>query len=160
MYWGLQHYEFHNLLLLLLLILIMRFFLATERRERTVIVCTVVAVGLISLAIDGQLGLKMYPVLVNLGFLFVFSHSLYFSPTIIERFARISEPNLTVEMLSYTRNLTGIWCGFFLFNGAVAAATALWASNEIWLLYNGFIAYLLMGSLFAGEWLFRRYKLR
>ena len=37
----------------------------------------------------------------------------------------------------------------------LALATALWASDKTWALYNGLIAYLLMGALFAGEWLVR-----
>jgi uncharacterized membrane protein len=37
-------------------------------------------------------------------------------------------------------------------NGGVALVTALWASAATWSLYNGFVAYLLMGVLFAGEY--------
>ncbi len=52
--------------------------------------------------------------------------------------------------------MTLVWSIFFVVNGSVAAATALWASDEIWVLYNGFIAYLLIGTLAAGEWLLRQ----
>ena len=45
---------------------------------------------------------------------------------------------------------------FFALNGAVALITALWASAATWSLYNGVIAYLLMGVLFAGEYGARR----
>ena len=38
-------------------------------------------------------------------------------------------------------------------NGALY--TALYADMKIWALYNGLIAYLLMGALFAGEYLVR-----
>jgi uncharacterized membrane protein len=44
---------------------------------------------------------------------------------------------------------------FFGINGAIALATALWASAAFWSLYNGLIAYMLMGLLFAGEYLVR-----
>jgi uncharacterized membrane protein len=40
-------------------------------------------------------------------------------------------------------------------NGVVALVTALWASDAVWTLYNGFIAYIAMAVLFAGEWLIR-----
>jgi uncharacterized membrane protein len=46
---------------------------------------------------------------------------------------------------------------FLGINGALAVYTAFYASREIWALYNGFVAYLLMGALFAGEWLVRRH---
>jgi len=58
--------------------------------------------------------------------------------------------------VAYTRKVTIMWCAFFVANGLAALATALWASNEVWLLYNGLVSYLLMGALFAGEWLVRR----
>lgn len=124
------------------------------------IIFTVAAVGFISWLVDGQVGLKIYPVMINAGFLVMFIQSLYFPPNIIERFARLSEPELSAKMLSYTHKVTWVWSGFFLLNGAISAATALWATDEIWMFYNGFIAYILMGSLFAGEWLVRRYRLK
>jgi uncharacterized membrane protein len=51
-----------------------------------------------------------------------------------------------------------VWCGFFILNGCMAAWTAFAASRETWALYNGLISYLLMGVLFAGEWVFRRWR--
>jgi uncharacterized membrane protein len=51
--------------------------------------------------------------------------------------------------------VTQVWCWFFSVNGAIALATALWASPAIWTLYNGLIAYLVMGLLFAGEYVVR-----
>ena len=44
---------------------------------------------------------------------------------------------------------------FFIVNGAIALWTALAASDATWALYNGLIAYGLMGAMFAGEWLLR-----
>lgn len=49
-----------------------------------------------------------------------------------------------------------MWCVFFVFNGALAVATALWTSDRVWALYNGLIAYVLIGTLFSVEWLVRR----
>jgi len=52
-----------------------------------------------------------------------------------------------------------VWCGFFVLNGAIALGTALWASEAVWSLYTGVISYVLMGLLFAGEYLVRlRFK--
>jgi uncharacterized membrane protein len=101
------------------------------------------------------LPLKLYPVLVN-GVLFsVFAYSLVSPPSMIERFARIREPNLPVRAISYTRRVTQVWCIFFFANGAIALVTALWASPATWTLYNGLIAYVMMGLLFAGEYVVR-----
>jgi uncharacterized membrane protein len=39
----------------------------------------------------------------------------------------------------------------------MALITALWSSPGAWWLYNGLIAYVLMGILFAGEYCVRLY---
>jgi uncharacterized membrane protein len=44
----------------------------------------------------------------------------------------------------------------FVFNGVVALYTALACSREVWAAFNGLIAYVLVGALIAGEWLYRR----
>lgn len=119
------------------------------------------AAGALLLAVVAMLGnqllpLKLYPVLVNSVLLIVFGLSLLRPPTAIERIARMHEPNLPESGVRYTRRVTEVWCGFFLINGAIALYTALYASEATWVLYNGLIAYLLMGVLFAGEYLLRR----
>jgi uncharacterized membrane protein len=112
--------------------------------------------SLASLFGDSWLPLKLYPVMVSAVLLCVFGASLVRPPTVIERIARLREPHLPAAAVAYTRKVTQVWCVFFVANGLAALATALWASKEIWLLYNGLISYLLMGTLFAGEWLVRR----
>jgi len=104
---------------------------------------------------NALLPLKLYPVLVNLGMLAVFGYSLYAPPSMIERMARLSDPALPAYAIAYTRRVTQVWCGFFVMNGTLALLTAVWASAAIWSLYNGVLAYVLMGCLFAGEYLVR-----
>jgi uncharacterized membrane protein len=104
---------------------------------------------------DQLFTLRFYPVIANAAVLLLFSWSLYSPPSLIERIARIQHPNLPPEGVVYTRRVTQIWCLFFIINGSIALATALWGSFEIWSLYNGFIAYVLMGILFAGEYIVR-----
>jgi uncharacterized membrane protein len=105
---------------------------------------------------NSLLPLKLYPLLVNGVFLAVFAISLARPPSAIERIARLTEPDMPPEGVAYTRRVTQVWCGFFVVNGLISLATALWASNAVWALYNGLISYGLMGLLFAGEWLVRR----
>jgi uncharacterized membrane protein len=104
---------------------------------------------------NALLPLKLYPVLVNLGMLAVFGYSLYAPPSVIERMARLSDPALPAYAVAYTRRVTQVWCGFFVINGTLAMVTAIWASAAVWSLYNGVLAYVLMGCLFAGEYLVR-----
>jgi uncharacterized membrane protein len=86
----------------------------------------------------------------------VFSTSLRFGPPLVERLARLQEPDLPPFAVAYTRRVTQVWCGFFVLNGSLALLTALYASDRVWMLYNGLLAYVMMGVLFAGEWLVRR----
>lgn len=100
--------------------------------------------------------LRFYPVFMNLAMLILFSASLFWPPSLIEQFARVSEPNLPESGIKYTRKVTQVWCMFFIVNGAIAFWTALYADWASWTLYNGLIAYVLMGILFVGEWLVRK----
>ena len=99
--------------------------------------------------------LRFYPVMVNAAMLLFFSWSLWSPPSLIERIARIQHPDLPSEGVIYTRRVTQVWCAFFIVNGSIALITALWSSIEVWSLYNGLIAYLLMGLLFVGEYIVR-----
>lgn len=92
-----------------------------------------------------------YPVLVNAVLLAVFAASLWRPPTIIERIARLREPDLPPAAVVYTRRVTIVWAVFFALNGAAALYTTVATSLETWTLYNGFVAYLLIGALFIGE---------
>ncbi len=105
------------------------------------------------------LPLKLYPVLVNAALLAGFGASLFTPVSAIERMARLSGQQFPPAAQAYMRTATQVWCGFFVFNGAVAFGTALWASEAVWSLYTGVISYALMGLLFAGEYLVRlRFK--
>ena len=90
-------------------------------------------------------------VLAAVGF---FAGSLKSRP-IIERFARMKHPDLPPEGVRWCRKVTVVWCVFFVLNGSAALATVLSGDRDLWTLYNGFVSYLLMGLLFAGEWLLR-----
>jgi len=116
------------------------------------------ALGLAGLTVlaNDALPLKLYPVLVNSVLLIVFGASLVHPPSAIERLARLREPDLDLRGVAYTRGVTQLWCAFFVVNGGIALATSLWASDAVWALYNGLIAYLLIGTLMGGEWLFRQ----
>jgi len=100
--------------------------------------------------------LKLYPALVNGVMLGVFASSLWRGPSVVERLARLRETDFPPAAVAYTRRVTQVWCGFFVVNGLIAAATALWASAAVWALYNGLLSYVAMGALRGGEWLVRR----
>ena len=99
--------------------------------------------------------LHLYPSLVNLGLLVAFASTLVRGQTMIEKFARMGNPKLGEHAVRYTRRVTQLWCVFFALNGAFSAYTALFWSPAAWSLYNGAIAYGLVGVLLAGEIIWR-----
>lgn len=112
-------------------------------------------VFLVAVWSNAWLPLKLYPVLVNAALLAMFAYSLIYPPSIIERLARMRNPDLPAQAIAYTRRVTQVWFVFFAINGLFSLMTALWASPATWTLYNGLIAYLMMGLLFAGEYVVR-----
>jgi uncharacterized membrane protein len=100
--------------------------------------------------------LRFYPVCMNVMMLMLFALTLVNPPTIVERIARVRNPDLPASAVRYTRKVTWVWCGFFVLNGSVALYTSLATSIETWTLYNGMVAYMFMATLFAGEYCVRR----
>jgi uncharacterized membrane protein len=115
-----------------------------------------IASGVSMLLSNHPLAVRLNPVWISLTMLAVFGWSLYSPPSMIERFARLAQPQLPPHAIAYTRRVTQIWCVFFVVNAAVALWTALAASLPVWTLYNGLVSYLLMGLLLAIEFLVRR----
>jgi uncharacterized membrane protein len=119
------------------------------------------AAGALGLALWSCFGhallpLKLYPVLMNAVFLVLFLVSLAYPPSAVERMARWREPHLPASAVAYTRRVTQVWCVFFVLNGSMALATALWASAEVWALCNGLLSYGAMGLLMGAEWCARQ----
>lgn len=122
--------------------------------SRLILIITI-ALCFLALLMKSGSWMLCYPVLVNIIMLGIFTYSLFNPPSIIEHFARSQTPDLSAEGVVYTRNLTKIWCAFFVLNGAISLYT-IQISIEVWTLYNGLISYILIGSLLAGEWLYRK----
>lgn len=130
--------------------------LVLRRQQNWLLTLAVLAFCTLLFAANQPNLLHWYPVLVNGLLLLIFAASLINGPPVIERLARLQEPELSSAGVVYTRKVTLAWIVFFAVNATVAAAVTLWAPRNWWLLYNGFIAYILIGLLFAGEWLIRQ----
>lgn len=100
---------------------------------------------------------RLYPVFMNAMMFVTFAATLWSPPSMIERFARMLEPELDQRGVCYTRSVTQVWLGFFTLNGGIALWTALAGTQAQWALYNGAICYFVAGLLFAGEWLVRQH---
>lgn len=155
-YFGMEHFAPWQFALLLGALWAARA-LTGERRPGS-LGMALVAMGFCLLlgVFDSPRLLRWYPVLISAFMLGLFGLSLIVGPPIIERLARLREPQLPAKAIVYTRQVTIVWCVFFFCNGLLAAALTLWAPLSWWMLYTGLISYGLMGLLFAIEWLIRQ----
>ncbi|EKS6887741.1 hypothetical protein QCH21_003245 [Enterobacter bugandensis] len=158
---GLTHNSLPWLLPVMALLLLLR--LRQARRNtgpmRYVVQCVAlagIALCAASYLLKTHQWLLFYPVVVNLVMLAVFGGSLWTAMPLVERLARLREPNLPPEGVRYTRRVTLVWCGFFIGNGAMALYTVMHGDMHLWTLWNGMVAYILMGTLMAAEWLVRQ----
>lgn len=119
-----------------------------------------VALNVVSVAIvltNSERIMKLYPAFVNLGLLVAFGATLVKGPSMVEKFARRTYPDPPGHIVRYTRGVTRLWCGFFAANGVFSAWTAFFWPARMWSLYNGAIAYAIIGALIVGEIAWRRW---
>ncbi|AOE50975.1 COG4648 family protein [Kangiella sediminilitoris] len=165
-YFGLQYIEPKYLALTLAGLVILRALLSKSQLLSSVkglwfiILMAGLTVAALSFLQNSTLGLKLYPVIITTSFLVVFGYSLYKPPTVIERLARLQEPDLPPEGVAYTRTVTKVWCGFFILNLAISIYTVFYSSMAVWTLYNGLISYVLMGILFLAELIVRKFIIK
>lgn len=141
---------------ILAIILVLRLMKSSSISSRSGLLFIAAAILLSWISLGPDISVKLYPVLVNISLFCVFAGSLLTKQSVVERLARLKEPNLPPSGVRYTRNVTKVWAVFFVSNGAISCATALWASTAVWTFYNGFLAYILIGTLAASEWLIRK----
>jgi uncharacterized membrane protein len=155
-YFGVQVMSPWKISAALMAMLILRFSLFPADRQWG---RTLIGIGILYCAFaiwdNSVLSLRFYPVGVSVCLFLLFSLSLLYPPPVIERLARLQHPDLSSQAVNYTRKVTQIWCVFFVVNASIAAGTALWANFFWWSLYNGFIAYVLIGLLMGIEYAVR-----
>ncbi|ASY75316.1 COG4648 family protein [Pectobacterium polaris] len=165
-WFSITHPEHRWLLAVLALMFVLRF--ATLRDENNLfenkafkgtalwLAAAGVVLSVASLLLRDGGWLLWYPVAVNSVMLMLFGGSLYRGMPLVERLARLQEPELPAQAIAYTRRVTKVWCWFFIFNGSIAVLTCLVGNLHWWTLWNGVISYVLMGLLMGGEWLIRQ----
>src|SRR5579872_1056925 len=106
----------------------------------------------------GRRSLILYwPAIISATLLLAFGRTLLYPPPLVERFARIQKSELTEPEITYCRQVTRVWCFFFIINGSIALALARGSSLKAWTLYNGFVSYLLVGTLVFSEYVYRHW---
>ncbi|WP_395061833.1 hypothetical protein [Paraburkholderia silvatlantica] len=133
---------------------------ATVRKLTPVDWAVAVTLNVASVAIvitNSEQLMRLYPSLVNLGLLVAFGATLAKGPSMVEKFARLTYPDPPAHIVRYTRRVTQLWCVFFTLNSMFSAWTAFAWPARAWSLYNGMLAYVIIGALLAGEFVWRKW---
>lgn len=113
---------------------------------------------LLSAALRHQGLALLTPVAINAVLFAAFASTLRWGPPMIERFARLQDPELNIAQVRWCRLWTLVWCAYFLWNITALIALITYAPASWWAIYTSLIAYVLMGVLFAAERFGRWYR--
>lgn len=164
-YWGLNSFQNVSILAIGGIVLtVLQFSLRSIEAKKKILQFLPLALALIitytiAFFLNKSIYMQFTPVIINLNFLILFVISLFKPPSMVERFARLRFKDLPPEAIPYCRKVTLIWILFFIGNGSIACWT-VFQELKIWTFYNGFLAYLLMGILFASEYLYRTFFIK
>jgi uncharacterized membrane protein len=147
--------------LLCVMVPVLVYLMRTARGASATLLAPVLTVAAIVAAalFDDATWLFVEPVAISAGLLLLFGPTLRRGAMpMVERFARLQEPDLSPDKQRWCRTWTWIWCTFFVANGTTSALLAAFAPLAWWACWNGSVVYAVMGCLFASEWLLRRRK--
>ncbi|MBX2813405.1 MAG: hypothetical protein KTR25_16435 [Myxococcales bacterium] len=102
-------------------------------------------------------GMLLVPMVTNLVVGWSFGWTLWVGPPMIERFARLVEPQLSAPKVHWCAVWTYVWVGYFGVNMVITSLLTAFAPISWWVIYTGCVTYLLMGILFVVEILGRWY---
>lgn len=162
LYFGVTRLDPRSLGLVMLALLLpnlaLRVAAAAPEQRRAVVKLPLAIAGLVGLgaALAEPRFFLALPVLVNLTLLANFAASLRGPVSLVERYARLQEPELPPGGEAYCRKVTVAWCWFFAANAAACAGLAGLAPVSWWALYTGILAYILVGVGFTIEFLVRK----
>lgn len=165
-YFGITRWNPRAVALLLSLVLVAMLPIRYRNRGRkhlwAVVQVPLAVLALLILAAlmnDRRLVLAL-PVLVNAVLLLHFAGSLAGPVPLVERLARLEQPELSPSEVRYCRSVTWLWVSFFVVNGLVAGVLAVTGPLGLWAVYTGLVSYLLIGLVFTGEFIVRRARFR
>lgn len=135
----------------------------SARREQRAAALQLPAIALVC-AVVGWLWhdatcLKVLPSATQAAFGVAFLRSLSGVP-LIEHFARMVKPELSAGELAHCRRWTRIWGGYLIVLAALGLVLARWAPLTVWTVYVGVVSYVLVGALFAVEYVIRKIQFR
>ena len=128
------------------------------------------AIGAVSFCLDDEIVIKLYPALADLAYLTIMITSFIFPPPLAYYFIDIFDksmkkviPQQRFDLYCFRASI--VWCAYFVIDGIVSILTVTIPagredSNLIWGAYNAGITYVIMGIIFAGEFIILKIKLK
>lgn len=147
-------------LFLIVLLIPKMFFIHThDRKNLWFIVAQIMGISItasLALVYKNLFFLQQLPVLISIMLFCSFGFTLFKPPSMIERFARLVQEDLTEKECSHCRLFTFVWIGFFLVHALIIETIILTAGFDTWTLYTGVLGYIFMGFIFTGEYIVRK----
>lgn len=97
---------------------------------------------------------KLYPVFMNLNISILFFISLFKKP-LITAFAEKMGYKITPQVFIYTKKATIAW-GIFMLVLTLFSIMTVFTSDYVWIIFNGFISYILIALMFLIEFIIRK----
>lgn len=159
---GLTYFGVRYTALVLFLLLGRRLvgLLLTNREGSRIILYQAVAVVTIAglaAASGSPFVLRITPFIISLSFIALFAVSLRTVP-LIERFARLTRPDLSGAEVAYCRRLTRVWVGILCANSCLVAVAAFIEDHALWTLLVGPVSYAFLGLVFVVEYPYRKWR--
>jgi len=156
-YFGIQQFNASVFAIIILVALAIRGYstIAMLNIWQTTSLIVLVTYSLIIAALNSQSMLLFYPVVASISIACVFFLSLKDKQPLLEKIAERTGSVINKHAKHYLHWLTFTWGILLIINGAIAAYTAFYLTLKEWALYNGLISYLLLGSFFIIELIFR-----
>ena len=124
-----------------------------QNKNKYMFGCVLLLCGCIAF-FNQDIFVKLYPVLMNFAMCAIFALSLSRTP-LIEQFAKRMGYTLNDKKQLYARHATIAWAIFMGIIGIFSLIT-VFLSDEIWVLYNGLISYILIALMFGIEFVIRK----
>ncbi len=115
-----------------------------------------IIVGICSLAMQSSFYLRIVPMILSFYFFLIFFKSNFNEKTLIEYFASLKkQEGFSTQEIIYLKKLNWIWTYFLLLN-LILQIIVLFMPLYIWTIYTNVVFYILIGSLFSIEFLYRK----
>jgi uncharacterized membrane protein len=118
------------------------------------------ALVLASAASGERVFLLLVPAWLQVALARMFWRSVRDGESIFERVAFGIQPHAPDFIRPYCRKSTSAWAGFFLLNALLIAALAVFGPLAWWRNFTGWIVWLTMGALAAGDYVVRKLYFR